>query len=228
MAPTKTGLEQIKAEFRERKGVSKSWKGSKINITKEKVVNILTENSINVRDLRASGKNVTSKSDCQAVESLDFIRQEELLVAESVEEQVLRIIGEISDDEISDDEVSDVSDSPFISQDRYPDIDIYALSYHRRQKIIKLFGDDDFEIDATRRSGFCGAWQLIGIDVEVQQLRRSNLGSSSEELQKCISKAKELFSVDQFQLKDFEKVWESFADEEVSGEISCYHPKSFI
>jgi hypothetical protein len=227
MAPTKTGLEQIKAEFRERKGVSKSWKGSKINITKEKVVNILTENSINVGDLRASGKNV-SKSDCQVVESLYLITQKELLVAESVEEQVLRIIGEISDDEFSDDEVSDVSDSPFISQDRYPDIDIYALSYRRRQKIIKLFGDDDFEIDATRRSGFSRAWQLIGIDVEVQQLRRNNLSSSSEELQKCISKAKELFSVDKFQLKDFEKVWESFADEEVSGEISCYHPKSFM
>jgi hypothetical protein len=223
MAPTKTGLEQIKAEFRERKGVSKSWKGSKINITKEKVVNILTENCINVRVLRASGKNVERKSDCQVV-----VGQKELLVAESVEEQVLRIIGEISDDEISDDEVSDVSDSPFISQDRYPDIDISALSYRRQRKIIKLFGDDDLEIDATRRSGFSGAWQLIGIDVEVQQLRRSNLGSSSEELQKCLNKAKELYSVDPFQLKDFEKVWDSFVDGEANGEISRYRPKKFM
>jgi hypothetical protein len=202
MAP-RTVVGQIKAEFRKRKGVSKSRKGTKLNLTKEKVVNILTEKCVNVRDFRASGKSVLS--------------QEKPLNEFSVEEQVLRLIGEISDDEC---------DSSPISEIRYPDVDISALSVRRRQKIIDLFGDDDLEIDAALRPGFPRAWQLVGIDVEIQDRRPQKLGAgSSGELFRCLSQAKQLFSVDPSQLNDFESVWESFDPWEVSGGISCYRPK---
>ena len=228
MAPSKTGLDQVKAEFRQRKGVGKSGKGGKVNLTKKKIVNILSENCVQVRDLRASGKE-TSQCDCQAVESVNLVGQQESLGVVSVEEQILKILGEISDDE-SDSSFSSEDLSPDISKSRYryPDIDFFALGDHRKQKIIELFGDDDLEIDATRRWGFPRAWQLTGIDVEVQHRRSNNLGSFSEELLECLNTAKQLFSVDPFQLSDFETVWNSFVDEEVSGEISCYRPTRYM
>ena len=222
MAPIKV-LGQIKAEFRSRKG-------SKLNITKEKAVNILTEKCVNVRDCRASGKGVVSKTDCQAVESVDLIRQQESLDALSVDEQILRLIGEISDDEndssfsseISDDE----SDSSFISKIRYPDVDIFALCVRCRQKIVDLFGDDDLQIDAALRPGFPRKWQLVGIDVAAQHRLHEKLGAgSSGKLFRCLSQAKQLFSVDPFQLNDFETAWKSFDSSEVSGGISCYRLK---
>jgi hypothetical protein len=249
MAP-RTVAAQIKAEFRKRKGVSKSRKGSKLNITKEKAVNILTEKCVNVRDCRASGKvvlsqekplnelsveeqifrligeisddedDVTVESDSRRVDSKSFelARQEKPLNELSVEQQVLRLKGEISDDEC---------DSSPISEIRYPDVDISALSVRRRQKIIDLFGDDDVEIDAALRPGFPRTWQLVGIDVEVQHRPHQKSGAgSSGELFRCLSQAKHLFSVDPLQLNDFENVWESFDPREVSGEISCYRPKN--
>ena len=52
-----------------------------------------------VRDLCALRKGVISKTDYQAVESVDLVRQQESSDAVRAEEQILRILGEIRDDE---------------------------------------------------------------------------------------------------------------------------------
>ena len=113
-----------------------------------------------------------------------------------------------------------------------------ALRKNRKQKFLELFGEasDDDDLSSTyvkgfskpsdsanfrankKESGFLREWRLTEIDVDVQHRRREKMTGPSRELYKS------LFSVDPFQLKDFDAVWESFVSREVSCGISDYRP----
>ena len=111
-----------------------------------------------------------------------------------------------------------------------------ALRKNRKQKFLELFGEasDDDDLSSTyvkasskpsdsaisrankKESGFPREWRLTEIDVDVQHRRREKMTGPSGELYKS------LFSVDPFQLEDFDAEWESF----VSREVSCGTPTS--
>jgi len=92
MAPRKTGIDMLVAESRERNYVSK---GRRIAHSASKE----PENSARI---------VTGKSGSQGVESnsVDLAREEKPLNELSIEEQILRLIGEISDEECDSSSIS--------------------------------------------------------------------------------------------------------------------------
>jgi hypothetical protein len=257
MAPRKTSFEKSMAEFIKRKSVVKSREVDK-RVLKEKAVNFLAENSVKVRDVQVSARYVASKS--QAVESMsvDLTRQEELLAAESVEQQILRIIGEISDDEevIEKHPLTKSNNKRFSRKVTAP---IQFMSSECPEKESVGLGDEVFdgkvdssstlvqkcqfsvdprlnrssgqkygggkdknvewhsadfqlnwaEIDATIKSGFPHEWRLI-------RMPSGELPSGAL--------YENIFTVDPFQLNDFETVWNSFSSSEVSSRITDYRP----
>ena len=113
-----------------------------------------------------------------------------------------------------------------------------ALRKNRKQKFLELFGEaSDDDVSSTcfkgfskpldsanfrankKESGFPRDWRLTEIDVDVQHRRREKMTGPSGELYKS------LFSVDPFQLEDFDAEWESFVSREVSCAISDYRPE---
>ena len=211
MAPRKIGFEKSMTGLSIRKSVVKSREIDK-RVLKEKAVNFLVENSVKVRNVQVSGRAVTSKSDSQAVESMSVnsTRQEESLAAESVEQQILRILGEISDDE-EDSSWTLVQTRRFAADPRlnrssglYGGEKDKKVEWHSAN-----FQFNGAEIDATKKSGFPREWRLI-------RMPSGELPSGQL--------FKNIFTVHPFQLADFETVWKSFSSSDVSSGITGYRP----
>ena len=255
MDSRKSGFDVFKAERRERNDVRKGREVAQ-GASKEQPI-ILSENSARI---------VTGKIDSQVVES-------KAVNCESIDEQIFRIIGEISDDECdsspilnrkrpvaakhralcrkrrfselfgetSDDE-GDLS-SKFVKVSRKTAVragraKASVLRKNRKQKFLELFGEasDDDDVSSTyvkgsskpsdsaifrankKESGFPREWRLTEIDVDVQHRRHEKMTGPSGELYKSF------FSVDSFQLEEFDAIWESFVSREVSCGISDYRP----
>ena len=216
MDSRKTGFDMLMVEGKERNYFSRK----PASASKEQPVD-LSENSARI---------VTVKSESQGVESksIDLAGQQKSLDELSVEEQILRVLGEISDDECDS--------SPILNR-RTP-VAAKRSALCRKRRFSELSGEasDVDDLSSTcvkgfskpsdsanfrankKESGFLREWRLTEIDVDVQHRRREKMTGPSRELYKS------LFSVDPFQLKDFDAVWESFVSREVSCGISDYRP----
>ena len=148
----------------------------------------------------------------------------------SVEEQILRVIEEISDDEC---------DSSSILNCRTP-VSGKRSARSRKRRFRELFdetSDDNDDLSSNkvkgyskptdsvdfraikRGSGFPTEGRMKEIDVDIQHRRHEKLTGPSGELYKSF------FSVDPSQVKDFDAVWESFVSREVSCGIRDYRPE---
>jgi hypothetical protein len=205
------------AEFRKRKSASKS-REIVPKIAKEKAVNFLAVNSVKVRDVKVSARIVTSISDSQAVEpmAVDLTRQEELVVAKSEEDNIFRILGEISEDkESTDREIDATKKSGFPREWRLIRIASGELPSGELYK--SLFSVDSELTDRRDPRLNRSSRQKSGV------VKDKNVERNSIDFQINLARRdKSFFSVDPFQLNDFETVWESFLSSEVSSGISDY------
>ena len=250
MAPRKTGFEKLMAEFRKRKSVAKS---REVNKRVLKAVNFFAENSDKVRDVKVSARVVTSKSDSQAVESMsvDLTRQEEYLAAESVEQQILRILGEISDEE-------EVTEKHPLTKSSNEKIQFMSSECPEKETVSLGYEVFDGQVDSSstlvqkcqfsldpRLNRSSGQKYGGGKDKNVEwhsadfQFNRAEIDATLKSgfprewrLIRIIASGelpsgplfKNYFKVNAFQLNDFETVWMSFPGSEVSSGITDYRP----